>query len=118
MKNKQLSFLIFLVIIAINLIIKGHALAARKYAAPTSAGLGDCSSWENACTLQTAINNATSGDEIWVKKGIHTPTTGNNREDAFWLNPGVKIYGGFNGDETDLNQRNWVDNQTILSGDI
>src|SRR5688572_19644909 len=30
----------------------------------------------------------------------------------------IAIYGGFNGDETTLNQRNWKTNVTILSGDI
>ena len=27
-------------------------------------GSGDCSDWTNACSLQTALTNAVSGDEI------------------------------------------------------
>jgi hypothetical protein len=34
------------------------------------------------------------------------------------LNEGVKIYGGFNGTETLLNQRDYVSNVCILSGDL
>lgn len=43
------------------------------YAAPTAQGSGDCSSWTNACALQTALAQAVSGDEIWVKAGVHYP---------------------------------------------
>jgi len=43
------------------------------YAAPMAQGSGDCSSWDNACTLQTALANAESGDEIWVKMGVYYP---------------------------------------------
>jgi hypothetical protein len=34
------------------------------------------------------------------------------------MKPAVPIYGGFNGTETSLGQRNWVSNVTTLSGDI
>ncbi len=90
--------------------------AAVRYAAPGAVGNGDCSSWANACTLQTARTNAGSGDEIWVKAGVHYP--GTNRTDTFTLKDGVAIYGGFAGTETSRDQRNWQTNLTILSGDI
>ena len=35
-----------------------------RYVTPT--GTGDCSSWETACSLHTALTNALSGDEILV----------------------------------------------------
>jgi len=38
--------------------------ASIRYAAPTAQGSGDCSSWSNACTLQTALTTAVSGDQI------------------------------------------------------
>ncbi len=87
-----------------------------RYAAPAAQGNGDCSSWANACTLQTALAQAVSGDEIWVKAGVHYP--GTNRTDTFQLKNGVAVYGGFAGTETSRSQRNWVVNKTILSGDI
>ncbi len=92
--------------------------AGILYAAPSAAGSGNCSSWANACTLQTAIAMAGSGDEIWVKKGVHYPGAAGNRSATFTLKNGVAIYGGFNGDETARDQRNWQTNLTILSGDI
>lgn len=36
-------------------------------------GMGDCSSWEDACGLQTALLYADSGDQIWVAEGIYQP---------------------------------------------
>jgi len=88
------------------------------YAAPVAQGSGNCSSWANACTLQTALANAVSGDEIWVKAGVHYPGAAGNRTATFTLKNGVALYGGFAGTETARDQRNWTTNKTILSGDI
>ncbi len=93
-----------------------HADPAVLYAAPFARGSGDCSSWANACTLQTALSNAISGDEIWVRQGVYYP--GAARSDSFTLKSGVAIYGGFAGTETQRDQRDWQTNRTILSGDI
>lgn len=92
--------------------------AAIRYAAPSTVGSGDCSSWTNACTLQTALTQAISGDEIWVKAGVHYPGAAGNRDATFQLKNGVAVYGGFAGTETARDQRNWQTNVTILSGDI
>ena len=37
---------------------------------------GDCSTWQKACALQTALGQASSGDEIWVAAGIYLPDIG------------------------------------------
>jgi len=93
--------------------------AAVLYAAPTAQGSGNCDTWSDACTLQTALGMAQSGDEIWVMAGVHTPTTNpSDRTASFALVSGVAIYGGFAGGETQLEQRDWVLNLTVLSGDI
>ncbi|TCO07767.1 choice-of-anchor Q domain-containing protein [Natronoflexus pectinivorans] len=81
-------------------------------------GTGDGSSWSNASSLVGAINNYIHGDEIWVQSGIYKPTSSTNRNASFELKRGMKLYGGFAGNETSLNQRNWVKNKTILSGNI
>jgi hypothetical protein len=87
------------------------------YTAP--AGSGDCSSWAQACTLQTALANAVAGDEIWVQAGVHKPTTDPlNRGAAFHMANGVALYGGFAGIETVRDQRSWQLHMTVLSGDI
>jgi hypothetical protein len=88
------------------------------YAAPTAQGSGNCSSWADACTLQTALAQAVSGNEVWVKAGVHYPGAAGNREATFALKNNVAIYGGFAGNETRREQRDWQANPTILSGDI
>lgn len=90
--------------------------AGVLYSAPAPNGSGDCTSWADACSLQTALTAALSGDQIWVKSGVHKP--GAARADTFTLQPGVAVYGGFAGTETQLNQRDWLANITVLSGDI
>ncbi|MBN1788304.1 MAG: hypothetical protein JW806_07910 [Sedimentisphaerales bacterium] len=69
--------------------------------------------------LQDGINAAQANNlEVWVVAGRYYPTTTANRTVSFNMTPGVSIYGGFNGTETQRSQRNWNTNQTILSGDI
>jgi len=88
------------------------------YAAPDGATSGTCNSWANACTLQYALSRAVSGDEIWVKMGVHYPGGAGNRTATFTLKNGVALYGGFAGTETSRDERDWQANPTILSGDI
>lgn len=84
-------------------------------------------SWQNALrsladALKIAESNANIG-QIWVAAGTYKPAykVGNGTLDidkAFVLVPGVKIYGGFAGYESNLTDRNWRTNVTILSGDL
>ncbi|MCB9277259.1 MAG: hypothetical protein H6564_24715, partial [Lewinellaceae bacterium] len=85
-------------------------------------GANDGSSWTDAFTgLQDALalaGQCPSVTEIWVAAGTYKPTSGTDRNAAFVMKDGVAIYGGFNGTETQLSQRDWVANVAILSGDI
>lgn len=75
--------------------------------------------WVNAIpTIQAALTLANQGDEIWVAKGVYYPTTTTDRAISIVLKQGVKLYGGFTGSETTLEQRNFAQNETILSGNI
>ncbi|WP_299135773.1 InlB B-repeat-containing protein [uncultured Tenacibaculum sp.] len=76
-------------------------------------------SWANAYkSVQEALAAITAtGKEIWIAKGIYTPHT-SDRSVSFETPFGVKIYGGFIGTETNLSQRDFNANPTILSGDI
>ncbi len=75
--------------------------------------------WDNAYTdLQDALGVITGGNEIWVAKGTYFPTDDTNREIYFELPSNVILLGGFTGDETNSQQRDWEQYQTILSGDI
>ena len=100
-------------------VLRARADPGVLYAAPAAGGSGDCSSWANACTLQTALAAADSGDEIWVRAGVHKPTSDpDDRAAVFALKSGVGVYGGFAGAEDSREQRDWQANPTILSGDI
>ncbi len=89
---------------------------------------GDGSSWDNAyASLQTALDNAFPGYEIWVAKGTYYPSSAYDLTDSprfyhFRMIDGVAIYGGFAGSETATSERaNYgagEANETILSGDI
>lgn len=77
--------------------------------------------------LQAVINQCVAGDEIWVVAGIYIPNrradatgtiTINDRDNAFVLKNGVRIFGGFTGVETATTQRNFAINMTILSGNL
>ncbi|WP_378183369.1 choice-of-anchor Q domain-containing protein [Aquimarina sp. SS2-1] len=84
-----------------------------------ASGIGDGLSWENAFTeLQAAIDFSLKGDEIWVAQGTYIPDTETDRTVSFVMKDGVRIYGGFTGTETALDQRDWIVHQTILSGEI
>ncbi len=80
---------------------------------------GDGTSWTTAFNdLQSALSVASSCSELWVTAGTYKPTETTNRNVNFHLTTGAQIYGGFTGTETNRAQRNFLSNQTILSGDI
>jgi len=88
-----------------------------------TAGNDDGATWANAfLKLQDALDIATSGNEIWVAEGTYKPSKKTDPEKSrtatFMLVDGVEMYGGFDGTETSRNQRDWTDNETVLSGDI
>ena len=84
-----------------------------------SGGHGDGTSWENATgNLSQALLAAEEGTQIWVAAGTYQPTNTTDRSAAFVIPSGVAIYGGFNGTETALDQRDVQANPTILSGEI
>lgn len=102
-------------------------LFASLSAAPTtwyvkagaSPATADGASWATAIPhLQDALEAALPGDVIWIAQGIYKPTAGADRTASFLLKSGVQLYGGFAGTESQLQQRDWQANPTILSGDI
>src|SRR5690606_15163817 len=75
-------------------------------------------SWDQAfSTLTKAISTASAGSEIWVARGVYKPGTGVSASETFTLKEGVKIYGGFAGNESSLAYRtDWKANASILDG--
>jgi hypothetical protein len=77
-------------------------------------GSNDGTSWNNAFTsLDAALTASTAGKEIWVAAGIYRPSDNL----GFRLKADVAVYGGFAGTETELSERDFATNLTILSGD-
>lgn len=104
---------------------------SRIYVSDSATGKNDGSSWADAFTsLQNALEYSgcqpDSAIEVWVRKGVYTPVKDpfanaapvDNRDKAFFIKDRFKLYGGFAGNETTLDQRNVKVNETILSGDI
>lgn len=86
---------------------------------PAAQGLGNGASWADAYTnLHTALLNAQPGDAVWVKQGTYHTTDNNDRALNFQLKSGVKLLGGFAGNETNLDQRDWAAHPTVFDGDI
>jgi predicted outer membrane repeat protein len=72
----------------------------------------DGTSWETAFRdLQTAIDAAGSDDEIWIAKGEYTAVQ------AYFIDKGLKMYGGFAGTETTKSERNISSYNTFIQGD-
>jgi hypothetical protein len=85
-------------------------------------GSQDGNSWTNAYrSLEQALDRAAhcpDMDEIWIADGTYSPYFEINRTNYFSVRPGVKIYGGFQGNETAINQRVYGMYPTFISGDI
>ena len=98
------------------------AEALTWYVTQNGAGGESGASWANAYGEDQLFNllsvTAQAGDEIWIAKGTYRPDLFGVRTKSFILKNGVKLYGGFSGTETALEQRNWKTNETILSGEL
>jgi|GEM_PF-2460673 len=84
----------------------------------TQVAVQDGHSWTTAfSSLQDALAIAQEGDEIWTATGIYKPSI-NNRDASFNLPNGVMLLGGFDGTEVTSEERDYLNNVTILSGDL
>ena len=82
-------------------------------------GSGNGSTWTDATgDLTAALFIAKPGDEVWVAQGTYYPTNQKDRTITFTIPAGVKVFGGFSGQETSIQQRNYKANKTVLSGNI
>ena len=106
---------------------RGDAAPALRiiYVKANATGANNGTSWQDAyLTLTDALVDAgqPTGDaivEVYVAAGTYYPTSGNDRTATFWLKNYLFIYGGFAGVEGEtLETRNFVLNETILSGEI
>ncbi|MEQ8686004.1 MAG: LamG-like jellyroll fold domain-containing protein, partial [Imperialibacter sp.] len=88
-----------------------------SYVDVNAVGNNDGSTWADAFTdLQSALAAAVDGSEIWVAAGTYYPS-GDDPSVSFVIPSGTSVYGGFNGTESSLSQRDPEANITILDGD-
>jgi hypothetical protein len=83
----------------------------RVYVDCNNAQPGNGFSWETAYqTIGEAIIDRDINIDIWIKKGVY------QLDETLVLNQNSKIslYGGFNDNETSINQRNYTNNQTVI----
>ncbi|MBC8753915.1 T9SS type A sorting domain-containing protein [Kordia sp. YSTF-M3] len=83
-------------------------------------GNNDGTSWQDAFTdITSTLENAQDNSEIWIKGGEYIPNaTGNGALGINITATGLKIYGSFAGNETQISERVFGSNQTIISGDV
>jgi predicted outer membrane repeat protein len=89
--------------------------------ADNDSGTYDGLSWQTAFAgVQAGLDlaGASGGGQVWVAEGVYTPSGASDRGVSFELQSGVDLYGGFEGGEDDLAQRDWTAFETVLSGDI
>ena len=81
------------------------------YVSPDGDESADGTSWEKATTLShsVALAEGASGTQVWMKQGQYNVA-------ASVISDNVAFYGGFNGTEKKLAERNWQSNPTIVDG--
>ncbi|MBD3243617.1 MAG: DUF2341 domain-containing protein, partial [Chitinivibrionales bacterium] len=90
----------------------------------SAAGFGGngLDSWGNAFgNLQSAMaayRDIDTAVDFWVARGTYYVSDSTDRTESFVLKPQWRLYGGFDGDEDLVCQRDWRVNRTALSGDI
>jgi hypothetical protein len=104
---------LFQLICLLMYLVHGHALLAqtKRYVKPVAAGSGNGSSWANASNDISAMIAASGpNDQIWVATGTYVPSA------TLSLKNGVTLYGGFQGIEPVVGQRNLSSYPTTISG--
>lgn len=95
--------------LALNAQTNYYVKAPHDLGTATSGVAADGSSWDKAISLQAALNKAKAGDCIFAKGYTAGEATGKafyyTVPDAkgFVLPSGVRMYGGFKGNETEIN---------------
>lgn len=111
---------LYTTLLALALSLSASALN-RFYVNDDATGNNDGSSWVDAFTdlndalLHVASSGNYNGAEIWIAEGFYTRLSQNQ---SFYVDNDALLYGGFAGNETDLNERDIQSHPTIISGDV
>ena len=105
--------------LSLGIILFSLTTYAQIYVDLDASGSNDGTSWANAYNdLESAINNAVEGNEIWISEGTYlAPSTATSLNTFFLIDKNIGIFGGFNGTETSLNERNVEMHQVIIDAD-
>jgi len=117
--KRRVSAIRAILVILCCLVFSSLAAGAQRYYV-TPNGTGNGSSWADALGEQDfreRLVTAADGDVFWVAAGKYRPSE-TDRIVSFSLKSGVSLYGGFAGNETELSQRDWSVNITVLTGDL
>ena len=128
MKTNFTSIKLKLLLFIVTTYLAINANAVTIYVNQNALGANNGTNWADAYNnLSSALSSTVSGDNIWVAQGVYKPSTIvdlnldgilSPLEVTFQIPDGVSLYGGFTGTEALLDERDWENNQTILSGDI
>ncbi|MDY0177411.1 MAG: MBG domain-containing protein, partial [Lentisphaeria bacterium] len=107
----------FTLVVCLQFCLLFQALARVYYVSPAGSSHNDALSWGGALdSVQGAIDRAGPGDQVWVAGGSYQPAeqaerpgTLNPLANSFVLKDGVCLYGGFQGDESRLEDRSRAD---------
>ena len=113
MKNQCVIFFLLFALVG------SFATSAQVYVDGNATGANNGSSWVDAyVSLQDAFDGSSPGDEIWIAAGTYLPRISGDTIDAFFSLPhDLVVYGGFTGTESSVSQRDWLANETVLTGD-
>lgn len=109
----------YLFLLVVSLLLSTNVQAQIYVDQSATGGNNDGTSWADAYVdLSDAINASVPGDQLWVAAGTYKPGGMAPSIDTFFRFPhDLEMYGGFAGTESELSTRDWVTNETILSGD-
>ncbi len=111
----KMRWLVLLGIFTLSLVFMGTAQAGILHVRTDGDDTASGASWSSAFkTIQRAIDEASTDDEIWVKAGTY-PLAG-GYAGRITVNKAVSIYGGFDGTETQRDQRDRRTNATAVDG--
>jgi parallel beta-helix repeat protein len=116
METRKITIGIWLTLLILAALAPQSASAAIIYVDVDAPGDANGDNWEDAYTdLQTALDNASATDDIWVAQGTYHPNDADPNQESFELVHNVDVYGGYAGyGEADPNRRDWVNFVTIL----
>ncbi|MEJ2628463.1 MAG: right-handed parallel beta-helix repeat-containing protein, partial [bacterium] len=93
----------------LDILLKEDLNYPRVYVDQNASGSGDGSSWHDAFNdIQPAIDYLENNEEegwIWVASGIYNPII---------IASGIMVFGGFSGMESKLDERNYLEHETII----